>query len=130
MRRLRGETMPNYSANVSLIFAVDSTGINNGVWLLSPSWFWTYSGASWIRVAGANLNPETLTGSTVGVMKEREFIALSQRRQERDCFCTGSLLYLSLKEEHSMVSRLPPALVGVRHIGRCSCKGFWAQGFC
>ncbi|CAE7252798.1 unnamed protein product [Symbiodinium pilosum] len=29
-----GDMMPDPDANISLIFAVDSTGINNGVWLL------------------------------------------------------------------------------------------------
>jgi len=34
---LRNKMLPEPSANISLIFAVDSTGINNGVWLLKNS---------------------------------------------------------------------------------------------
>ena len=34
MSRIRRDMMPDPDANISLIFAVDSTGINNGVWLL------------------------------------------------------------------------------------------------
>ena len=37
VRQIRRNMSPDPGVSVSLIFAVDSTGINNGVWLLTHS---------------------------------------------------------------------------------------------